>query len=58
MVVPEQVSETLTKSKSSIKSKLIEESQNDQYMKYSIFKDPQNGCKQKSVAFMVYDLAI
>ena len=58
MVVPEQVSEPLTKSKSSIRSKLIAESQNDQYKKYSVFKDLQNGSKQKSAAFMVYNLAI
>ena len=37
--------------------KLIEESQNDQYKKYSVFDDLQDGSKQKSVAFMVYDLA-
>ena len=52
------MSEPLTKSKSSIKSKLIEESQNDQYKKCSVFKGLQNDSKQKSVAFMVYDLAI
>ena len=53
MVPPEQVSEALTNSKSSIKSKLIEESQNDQYKKCSVFEDRQSGSKQKSVAFMV-----
>ena len=50
--------EALTNSKSSIKSKLIEESQDDQYKKYSVFKALQNGSKQKPVFFMVYDLAI
>ena len=58
MVPPEEVSEALTNSKSSIKSKLIEESQNDQYRKYSLFNNLQNGSKQKSVTFMVYDFAI
>ena len=58
MVPPEEVSETLTNSKSPIKSNLIEESQSDQYKEYSVFKDLQNSSKQKSVAFMVYDLAI
>ena len=58
MVVPEQVSEPLTKSKSSIKSKLVAENQNDQYKKYLVFKDLKNGSKQKSVASMVCDLAI
>ena len=53
-----QVTEALTNSKSVIKSKLIEERQNEQYKKYSVFEDLQNGSKQKSVAFMVYDLAI
>ena len=58
MVVPEEVSEHMTNSKSSINSKLIEGNQNDQYKKYSVFEDLRNGSKQKSVAFMVYDLAI
>ena len=58
MVIPEEVSEALTKSKSPMNSKLIAESQNDQYKKYSVFEDLQNGSKQKSAAFMVYDLAI
>ena len=58
MVAPEEASEALTNSKSPIKSKLIEESQNDQRKKYSVFEDLQNDCKQKYVAFMVYDLAI
>ena len=57
MVVPQNVSEALTNSKSSIKSKLIEGSQNDKYKKYSVFKDLRNGSKQKSVALMVYALA-
>ena len=43
--------------KSIINCELIEESQNDQYKKYSIFDDIQNGSKQKSVGFMVYNLA-
>ena len=45
------------KIESTINSKLIEESQNDQYKKYSVFDDLQYGSKRKSVAFMVYDLA-
>ena len=52
------MSEALTNSKSQIKSKLIEESQNDQYKKYSVFEDLQNDCKQKLVSFLVYNLAI
>ena len=58
MVVIEEVSADLTSSKSPIKSKLIEESQNDQYKKYSVFEDLQNGSKQKSRSFIVYNLAI
>ena len=58
MVVPQEVSEALTNSKSSINSKLIEESQNGQCKKCSVFEDLQNGSKQKPVACMVYDLAI
>ena len=45
------------KIKNTINCKLIEESQNDQCKKYSVLDDLQNGSKQKSVAFMVYDLA-
>ena len=52
------MSEVLANSKGSIYSKLTKESQNDQYKKYSVFEDLQNGSKQKSVAFTVYDLAI
>ena len=58
MVVPQELSEALTNIKSSMNSKLIEESQNDSYKKCSVFEDLQNGSKQKSVACMVYDLAI
>ena len=43
--------------KSTMKCKLTEESQNDHYKKYSVFDDLQDGSKQKSVAFMVYNLA-
>ena len=43
--------------KSNTNSKLVEESQNDQYKKYSVFDNLQDGSKQKSVAFMVHDLA-
>ena len=50
MVVPEQVSEALTNSKSPIKSKLIEERQSDQYKKYSVIEDLQDGSRQKSFA--------
>ena len=53
----EEVSEALKKIKSNINSKLVEESQNDQYKKYSVFDDLRDGSKQKSVAFMVHDLA-
>ena len=53
----ERVSETLKKIKSTINCKLIEESQNDQYKKHSVFDDLQDGSKQNSVAFMAYDLA-
>ena len=55
--VREEVSEALKKIKSTINCQLIEESQKDQYKKYSVFDDLQDGSKQKSVAFMVYDLA-
>ena len=46
------------KIKSTINSKLIEESKNDQYKKYSVFEDLQNGSKQKFVAFVAYNLVI
>ena len=39
MVEPEEVSADLTNSKSRIKSKLIEESQNDHHKKYSVLED-------------------
>ena len=55
--VREEVSVALKKIKSNTNSKLVEESQNDQYKKYSVFDDQQDGSKQKSVAFMVHDLA-
>ena len=58
MIAPEEVFEALTNSKISIKSKLIEEGQNDQCKKYSVFEDMQNGSRKKSVTLMVYDLAI
>ena len=58
MFPPEDLSEDLTNSKSPIKSKLIEEHQNDQYMKYSVVEDLQNGSEHKSVSFMVYNLTI
>ena len=45
------------KTKSTINCKLIEESQNDLYEKYSVFDDLQDCSKAKSVAFKVYDLA-
>ena len=45
------------KIESTMNCKLIEESQNDPHKKYSVFEDLQDGSKQKSVAFMVYDLA-
>ena len=55
--VREEVSEALKKIKSTINCQLIEESQKDQCKKYSVFDDLQDDSKQKSVAFMVYDLA-
>ena len=54
----ERVSEALNRNISAIKCKLIEESQNGSYMKYSIFEDLQNGTKQKSVAFIVRNLTV
>ena len=53
----EEVSVALKKIKSNTNSKLVEESQNDQCKKYSVFDDLHDGSKQKSVAFMVHDLA-
>ena len=52
------MSEALTNFKSSINSKLIGGSQTDQYKKCLVPEDLKNGSKQKSVSFMVYDLAI
>ena len=51
------MSVALKKIKSNTNSKLVEESQNDQYKKYSVFDDLQDGGKQKSIAFMVHDSA-
>ena len=51
----EEILEAL-KTKSTINCQLIEESQNYQHKKYSVFDDLQDGSKQKSVTFMVYDL--
>ena len=42
--------------KSTVTCKLIEESKNDKYKKYTVFDNLQDGSKQTSVAFMVYDL--
>ena len=42
--------------KSAMNCQLTEESQNDQYKKYSVFHDLQDDRKQKFVAFMVCDL--
>ena len=53
----EEVSEAQKKIKSTINFQLIEERQNDQCKEYTVFDDLQDGSKQKSVAFMVYDLA-
>ena len=44
--------------KNTINCKIIEEVQNDQCKRCSVFEDLQDGSKQKSVAFVVYDLAI
>ena len=35
--------------------KLIEEDQYDQHKKYSAFERPQDGSKNKSVSFTIYD---
>ena len=51
------VSEALNKIKSTINCKLIAESQNDQCKKYLVIDDLQDDDKQKSAAFMVYNLA-
>ena len=51
----DEVSEAL-KNMKSINCQLIEESQNDQYNKHSVFDDLQDGSKQKAVALIVYDL--
>ena len=48
----------MTKIKSTIKYKTIEEIQSDQQKIYSVFEDLQDGCKQKSLVFVVYDIAI
>ncbi len=48
----------MKKIKSTINCELIEEIQSDHCKKYSIFEDLYDGSKQKSVAFMVQDLAI
>ena len=47
----EKVSEALKKIKSTINYKLITECQNDQYKKYPVFDDLQDGSKQTSVAW-------
>ena len=51
----EELSEALKKIKSIINCKLMEESQNDKYKKYSVLDNLQDGSKQKSVAlwFMI-----
>ena len=41
-----------------INCKLFDESQNDKCKKYSVLTDLQDGRKQKSVALIVYNLAI
>ena len=53
----EEASEASTEIKSSINYKMIEEILNDQYKRFSVFEDQEDGCKQKSVPFVVYDLA-
>ena len=42
----------------SINSKIIEENQNDQFKKCSIFEGLVGGNKQMFITFMVYDSAI
>ena len=49
---------SVDKDLSSINYEWIENCRNDQYKKFSVFEGLQEGSKQKSVAFMVYDLAI
>ena len=49
----EEVSKALKNIKRIINFKLIEESQNDQCTKYSVFDDLQDGNKQNFVPFMV-----
>ena len=51
-------SQALTKIESTITSKLIKGSQNDQYRKYPVLEDLQGGGRQKFVALMVFDLVI
>ena len=50
--------EALTNFKKTKHSKLIEENQYYQHKIYSVFEGLQDGSEQKSVAFMLYDLAI
>ena len=51
--VPGEVLEALTKIKSIINAELIEESQNNQHKKYSVFEFLRDCSKQHSLAFMV-----
>ena len=48
----------MTKIERTINYTAIEEIQNDQHKMHSVFEDLQDGCKQNSLAFMVYNLAI
>ena len=47
-----EVLQALTKIKYTINCKLIEKLQTDQYEKYAVFDDLQDGSKQKSITFM------
>ena len=47
-----EVSEALTKIESTINRKLIEERQDDQHKKWSVFEDLQDGSKDNSAALI------
>ena len=55
---PEVISEALTRIKKTINCKRIKGTQNEHLKKYSLFDDLQDSSKQRSVALIVYDLAI
>ena len=53
-----KISPAMTKIKSTVNCKTIEEIQNDQNKRYSVFECLQDGSNQKSEAFALYDLGI